>query len=68
MIMKKITLTGEQAYDMGRQINLYRKNLDSSYELISFESHEADGFIIARDERDSAVIMRENRIYTFHTK
>lgn len=67
--MKAIQLTGEQAYNWGKHSNLYRKNIgNDDFELITFESYESDGFIIARDERDSAVILRENREYTFYTK
>lgn len=67
--MKAYTLTGEQAYNWGKHQDLYRKNLgNDNYELLTFESYEEDGFIIARDEHDSAVIMRENRTYTLYAK
>ena len=65
--MKKIRLTGEQAYNFGRYTNLYRKNLNNSYELITFESYENDGFIIARNEYNT-LILREHREYTFYSK
>lgn len=66
--MKAIKLTGEQAYNIGIHHKLYRKNLNDSFELIMFESYENDGFILARDERDFAVILIENRVYTFYQK
>ena len=66
--MKAIKLTGEQAYSFGRSTNLYRKNLDGSFELITFELYEDDGFILARDERDSALVLKENSEYTFYAK
>lgn len=66
--MKKIRLTGEQAYNIGIHHKLYRKNLNDNYELITFESYGEDGFIFARDEHDSALILREAREYTFYVK
>lgn len=67
--MKAHTLTGEQAYNWGKHSDLYRRNLgDNSFELITFESYGPDGIIIGRDERDSAVIFRENRVYTLYTR
>lgn len=68
--MKAHTLTGEQAYNWGKHSDLYQRNLGTNgrFELLTFESYEPDGIIIARDERDSAVILRENRTYTLYTK
>lgn len=63
--MKAHKLTGEQAYNLGKHSGLYRRNMGDNYELLTFESYYLYGIIIARDERDSAVILREDRVYTF---
>lgn len=67
--MKAHKLTGGEAYNFGQGVDLHQRYVGAEkYEKLTFESWGEDGIIIARDEMDCAVILRENRTYTLYTK
>lgn len=67
--MKAHKLTGGEAYNFSKGTDLYQRYAGAEkYDKLIFESWGEDGIIIARDEMDCAVILRDNRAYTFYTK
>ena len=66
--MKKIMVTGKQAYDIGVHTNCYHRNKNNGkFELIKFDRCFED-YIFIRDIHDCSIFLREKNIYQLYTK